>query len=158
MHACSVAQLCLTLGDGLLSPWNFLGKNTRVGCHFLLPKIFPMQESNPCLLCLLTWQVDSFSSVQFSRSVVSDSATPWIAACQASLSITNSRSLLKPMSIKSVMPSSHLILCHPLPLSCTTSKDCLIFFMKLFINLSSIPDPRDSLFLSWNQVHLFHFH
>ena len=41
-------------------------------------------------------------------------ATPWIAACQASLSITNSRSLLKLMSIKSVMPSSHLILCRPL--------------------------------------------
>ena len=41
-------------------------------------------------------------------------ATPWIAARQASLSITNSRSLLKLMSIESVMPSNHLILCHPL--------------------------------------------
>ena len=41
-------------------------------------------------------------------------ATPWIAARQASKSITNSRSSLKLMSIKSVMPSSHLILCHPL--------------------------------------------
>ena len=41
-------------------------------------------------------------------------ATPWIAARQASLSITNSRSLLKPMSIESVMPSNHLILCRPL--------------------------------------------
>ena len=40
--------------------------------------------------------------------------TPWTAACQASLSITNSQSLLKRMSIESVMPSSHLILCHPL--------------------------------------------
>ena len=40
--------------------------------------------------------------------------TPWTAACQASLSTTNSRSLLKLMSVKSVMPSSHLILCHPL--------------------------------------------
>ena len=39
---------------------------------------------------------------------------PWIAACQASLSITNSRSSLRLMSIESVMPSSHLILCHPL--------------------------------------------
>ena len=55
-----------------------------------------------------------FSSVQFSRSVMYDSATPWTTACQASLSITNSRSLLKLMSIESVMPSSHLILCHPL--------------------------------------------
>ena len=53
-------------------------------------------------------------SVQFSRSVVSDSATPGTAARQASLSITNSRSLLKLMSIESVMPSKHLILCRPL--------------------------------------------
>ena len=55
-----------------------------------------------------------FSLVQFSRSVVSHSVTPWIAACQASLSITNSQNLLKLMPIESVMPSSHLILCHPL--------------------------------------------
>ena len=40
--------------------------------------------------------------------------TPWIAACQASLSISNSQSLLKLMSIESVMPSNYLILCHPL--------------------------------------------
>ena len=51
---------------------------------------------------------------QLSRSVMSDSVTPWTAARQASLSITNFRSLLKLMSIESVMPSSHLILCHPL--------------------------------------------
>ena len=54
-----------------------------------------------------------FSSVQ-SPSRVRLFATPWIAARQASLSITNSWSLLKLKSIKSVMPSSHLILCHPL--------------------------------------------
>ena len=53
-------------------------------------------------------------SVQLSRSVVSDSATPWIAACQVSLSISNSWSLPKLMSIELVMPSNHLILCHPL--------------------------------------------
>ena len=52
-------------------------------------------------------------SVQISHSVMSDSVTPWIAALQASLSITNFQSLLKLMSIESVMPSSHLILCHP---------------------------------------------
>ena len=62
----------------------------------------------------------------FSRSVVSDSfvtpwtyaaqlfATQWTAACQASLSFSTSRRLLKPMSTESVMPSSHLVLCHPL--------------------------------------------
>ena len=54
-----------------------------------------------------------FSSVQ-SLSRVQLFATPWIAARQASLSITNSRSSLKLMSIELVMPSSHLILCHPL--------------------------------------------
>ena len=53
-------------------------------------------------------------SVQFSRSVVSNSETPWTAACQASLSITNSRSPPKPMSTESVMPSNHHILCSPL--------------------------------------------
>ena len=41
---------------------------------------------------------------------------PWTAACQASLSISNSQSLLKLMPIESVMPANHLILCHPLPL------------------------------------------
>ena len=55
-----------------------------------------------------------FSSVQFSRSVVSDSATPWTAARQASLSITNFQSLLKLMSIELVMPSNHLIPFWPL--------------------------------------------
>ena len=54
------------------------------------------------------------SSVQFSHSVMSDSVTPWTVAHQASLSITNSRSLLKLISIKSVMPSNHLVLCRPL--------------------------------------------
>ena len=50
----------------------------------------------------------------FSRAVVSHSATPWTAACQASLSFTISRSLLKLMSIELLMPFSHLVLCHPL--------------------------------------------
>ena len=53
-----------------------------------------------------------FSSVQ-SLSQVQLFATPWTAACQASLSVTNSQSLSKLMSIESV-PSNHLILCHPL--------------------------------------------
>ena len=53
------------------------------------------------------------SSVQ-SLSPVRLFATPWTAACQASLSITNSQNPPKFMSIESVMPSSHLILCHPL--------------------------------------------
>ena len=56
-------------------------------------------------------QETQFSSVQ-SLSCVWLFATPWTAACQASLSITNSHSLLKLMSIESVMPSNHLILCR----------------------------------------------
>ena len=52
-------------------------------------------------------------SVQFSHSVVCDSVTPWTAACQSFLSITNSRSLFKLISIAWVMPSNHLILCCP---------------------------------------------
>ena len=54
-----------------------------------------------------------FSSIQ-SLSHVQLFAAPWTAACQASLSITNSWSLLRLMSIESVMPSNHLILCCPL--------------------------------------------
>ena len=70
---------------------------------------------NVVFTCDLEWVILIFiSQSEFSRSDVSDSATPWTAALQASLSITNSRSLLKLMSIESVMPSNHLILCHPL--------------------------------------------
>ena len=56
------------------------------------------------------------SSVQFSSVAQSDSVTPWTAAHQASLSITNSQSFLKLMSIESLMSSSHLMLCRPLSL------------------------------------------
>ena len=88
-----------------------------------------MSDVEHLFLCL-------FSSVQFSRSVVSDSL---IAARQASLSITNSQSSLKLMSIESVMPSSHLILCRPLlllppiPLS-----------IRVFSNESTLRIPRDA--------------
>ena len=54
-------------------------------------------------------------------------ATPWTAACQASLSITNSQSLLKLISIESVMPSNHLILCHPLLLLPPTPPSIRVF-------------------------------
>ena len=71
-------------------------------------------------ICQVSWaQVPNhgngmdFSSVQLSGSVVSDYANPWTAACQASLSFTNFWTLLKLMSIELVMPSNHLILCHP---------------------------------------------
>ena len=65
------------------------------------------------LACFNQWQVVGHSSVQL-LSCVWLFVTPWTAAHQASLPITNSQSLPKPMSIESVMPSNHLILCHPL--------------------------------------------
>ena len=70
------------------------------------------------LTSVLAAAPNRFSSVQLLSHVLLF-ATPWTAALQASLSITNSRSPSKPMSIESVMPSSHLILCRPLllPLS-----------------------------------------
>ena len=55
-----------------------------------------------------------FSSIQLSQSVMHDSANPWTAAHQVFLSITNFWSLLKLISIVSVIPSNHLVLCHPL--------------------------------------------
>ena len=65
--------------------------------------------------CSSSISLVQFSSVQ-SLSCVQLFVTPCTTACQASLSITNSRSLLRLMSIESVMPSNHLILCHPLHL------------------------------------------
>ena len=62
---CSVDQSCLTLCDpmevvhSLLWPWNFPGKNSGIGCHFLLQGIFLSQESKLCLLHPLHWQADS---------------------------------------------------------------------------------------------------
>ena len=59
---------------------------------------------------------------------------PWTAVCQASLSITNSQSLLKLMSIELVMPSKHLILCHPLLLLSSVFSNIRVFF-----NESALP-------------------
>ena len=74
--------------------------------------------TNPVILKGILWEWVWFSSVQFSPvqslSHVQLFAIPWTTAHQASLSITNCRSLPKLMSIELVMPSNHLILCHPL--------------------------------------------
>ena len=67
-----------------------------------------------------------FSSAQ-SLSRVRLFATPWTIACQVSLSITNSWSLLKLMSIEAVMPSNHLILYHPLLLPCSIIPNIRVF-------------------------------
>ena len=117
----------------LLWPWDFPGKNTGVDYHF-----YSRGSSQPRDLTQLHWQilyhrgtreaitrhfhiqilshsVQLVSSVQL-LSHVQFFVTPWTAARQASLSITNFWSLLKLMSIELVMPSNHLILCRPLRL------------------------------------------
>ena len=88
------------------------------GPKFLFPAQLKAHFKMLFFLCLRKRpRISSLShSAQFSHSVVFDSATPWTAACQASLSITNSQSPPKPMSIESVLPSNHLILCRPLHL------------------------------------------
>ena len=86
-----------------------------------------------------------FSSVQFSGSVVSDSVTPWTAARQASLSITNSRSLLKLMSIELLVPSNHLILCHP-----------LLVLLSIFPSIRVFPN-ESALRIRWPKYWSFSF-
>ena len=90
-----------------------------------------------------TLQLRAFSPikehlVQFSRSAVSNSAIPWTAPCQASLSITNSHSLLKLMSIKSVMPSNHLTLCRPLLLLTSIFPNIRVFSNESVLCISSV--------------------
>ena len=77
------------------------------------------------------------ATVQFSSVtlVVSDSVTPWTVACQAFLSITSSWSLLKLMSIESVMPSNHLILCHPLLLPPSIFPSIRVFSKKSVLHI-----------------------
>ena len=70
------------------------------------------------------WVFQSVSSVTQSCLTL---ATPWTSACQASLSITNSQSLLKLMYIEWVMPSNHLILCHPLLFSLSIFPSIRVF-------------------------------
>ena len=71
--------------------------------------------------------------------------SPWTAACQASLSITNSQSLLKHMSIESVMPSNHLNLCHPLLLL-----PSIFPSISVFSNKSALP-------IKWPKYRSFSF-
>ena len=90
-------------------------------CSFSL-KVPPQEDIQPPLILLFP----QFSSVQ-SLSRVWLFATPWIAARRASLSITNSLSSLRLTSIKSVMPSIHLILCRPLLLLTTIPPSIRVF-------------------------------
>ena len=110
------------IGD--FSPHLFLYRHTKSKLHgtmsykrnletIWVTPTCPGKDLSKSLSKLVGETKTEFSSVQ-SLNRVWLFATPWIAARQASLSITNSRSLLKLMSIESVMPSSHLILCRPL--------------------------------------------
>ena len=98
--------------------------------------------------CLLNCQENKsptfllFSSVQL-LSHVRLSATPWTAARQASLSMTNSQSLLKLMSIELAMPSSHLILCCPLLLLPSTfycKYNYCVFHLRQLLEMSAMSD------------------
>ena len=94
---------------GLQQPLHFITHtHTHTHTHTELTCEHVLQQS------LEFWIWKLRHTVQFSRLVVSDSPIPWAAARQASLSITNSQSLPKLMSIESVTPSNHLILCCPL--------------------------------------------
>ena len=78
------------------------------------------------------WCIQSVSSVTQSCQLF---ATPWTAARQASLSIINSQSLLKLMFVKSVMPSNHLILCHPLLLPPSIFPSITVFSNELALHI-----------------------
>ena len=97
--------------------------------------------------------LSTFSSVQFSHSVMSDSATQCTAARQASLSIINSRSLLKVMSIESVMPSNHLILCRPLFLLPSIFPSIRIFSNELALHVRWPKDWSFSFSISPSNEH-----
>ena len=99
--------------------------NTQKGCPFHYRGLeWKSRKSRD------TW----FNSVQ-SLSHVQLLVTPWIAARQAPLSITNSRSLLKLMSIESVMPSNHLILCCPLLLPSSIFPSIRVLSNKLGLHI-----------------------
>ena len=109
-------MLCLSVIN--LLPWQHYSEfnyTLTFACEIYIVIFFPVNNYHPLFHLKedpLIFVVQ-FSSVQ-SLSSVQLFATPWIAAHQASLSITNSRSLSKLMSIESVMPSNHVILCRPL--------------------------------------------
>ena len=96
------------------------------GCYFFLQGIFLIQGLNPRLQHLLNWKADFFTIEPSGKpplwhiviaqllSHVQLFVIPWTAACQAPLPFTISQSLLRFMSIESVMLSNHLILCYPL--------------------------------------------
>ena len=135
MHAQLLSHVWLFV---ILCPWNSLGKNTGVGCHFLLDVVQLLSH---------VWLF----------------VTPWTAECQAPLSSTISRSLLGFMSIESVMLSNHLILCHPLLFLVSIFPSISIFSSELALHIRwtkywrfsfSISPSRASHMAQWYRIHL----
>ena len=93
----------------------------------------------------------TFSSVQ-SLSRVRLFVTPWTVAHQASLSITNSQSPLKLMSVASVMPSNHLILCRPLLLLPSTFPSIRVFFSESVLDHKKINNFVKQKENSWKDI------
>ena len=118
-----------------------MSKGTKVGSK---GEIVTLPLNAKMLLCRYWKGETQFSSVQ-SLSSVRLFAIPWTVAHQASLSITNARSLPRLMSIESVMPSNHLILCHPLLLL-----PSVIPSIRIFSNESV-------LYIKWTKYWSFSF-
>ena len=151
----------------LLCPWDSPGKNTGVGCHFLLQCMKVKSESEVTQSCLtlpdpmdcslpgssvhgicqasiLEWGAIAFSILFNTYYYLekggisrfnSDSATPWTAARLASLSFTNSRSILKLVPIELVMASNHLFLCCPLLLLPSIFPSIRVFSNELVLRI-----------------------
>jgi len=121
----------------LLCPGDSPCKNTRVGCHVLLQGIFPTGDRTRiytyiCVcVCVCVCMYNCYFSVAKSCLFV----TPWTAALQASLSLPISQKLFKFMSIESMMPSYHLILCCPLLLLPSIFPSIRIFSNKSALHI-----------------------
>ena len=107
-----------------------VGSKFQWPCVFL-PDLFVLSCTSGQLLLVLSLSVSSVQSLSRVRLF----ATPWIAARQASLSITNSQSSLRLTSIESVMPSSHLILCRPLLLLPSIPPSIRVFSNKSTLHM-----------------------
>ena len=122
--------------------WDFL---STINMHYpawiimFLQQLLEVQVPSTMLLIISSNSIPS--ATQFSHSVMSDSLLPhaWTAVHQASLSITNSQSILKLMSIESVMPSNHLVLCHPHLLLPSIFPSIKVFSSELALTLQTLP-------------------
>ena len=113
-------------------------------CSGGLPMSFPGSQGYQTMTSSLKWRLLLQVVVQ-SISPVQLFVTPWTAACQASLSITNSQSLFRFMSTESLMPSNHLVLCRP-----------LLLMPSIFPSISVFSN-ESALFIRWPKYWNFSF-